>query len=231
MAIKPNGEVRCWIEVELGPPDLAQLKNYRATLDEPVICIAGTADGDLSLGEIADGVRQLQPEVDEQQKISAQVLLDLIEQRAGKTETWNYADPEKGLRQEPLIAEMAARLPNRIIFGTPPLLPGNVLVSTISQKAWTLRVYSHASKTDRSVSVMWNPAVGRGVVRVPSQALLSRCLPKREAAAEYASWLAKEFEVDVASLEEGESAPVSERSLLERADELATLLEAMSLAG
>lgn len=231
VAIGPNGGVQCWIEVELGPPDSAQLKNYRATLDEPVICIAGTADGDLELGEIADAVRQLQPDLAEQEQLSARVLLDLIGLLAGKADSWSYVEPEEHLRQQPLIAALAERLPDRIIFGTPPLPPGKVLVATITQKGWTLRVYSHASETDRSFSVMWNQAVGRGVARVPSQARLSRHLPNGDAASNYATWLAEEFDVDVSNLSERQSAPVPELMLLERTDELAALLEAMSVAG
>lgn len=231
VAVQPDGGVRCWIEVELGGPDQPQLADYRTKLGGTVICIAGTGDCDLSLDEIREEVRRLQPAMDEQQRTSSQVLLGLIEQGAGKTGNWSYVKPDEGLRREPLIVALAARLPNRLIYRTPPVPQGKILVSTITQKAWTLRVYSHASKTDRSFAVMWNPAVGGGMVRVPSQDWLSQYLPKGEAAANYGVWLADAFDVDVSSLSGAQHAPVSELALLERVDELADLLEALSLAG
>ena len=225
-----GGGVRCWIEVELGPPDTAQLLSYR-TLGGQVVCIAGTDDGDLTLGEIAEAVGQIEPGLNEQQKRSAQVLLDLIRLLAGKAQAWNYAEPDGRLKQQPLIAALVERLPDRVIFGSPPLLPGNILVSTITQKGWTLRVYSHASKTDRSFSVMWNQAVGRNIVRVPSWARLSRYLPNGSAAQDYADWLAEAFEVDVSGLNDRQSAPASELALLERVEDLADRLSTMSVAG
>ena len=234
VAVHPGGRVLCWIEVELGPPDLAQLNTYRSTLAEPVRCIAGTATDDddvIQLSEIADAVRQIQPRLAGQQRLNAQVLLDLIGLLAGKSGTWNYADPGDGLKQEPLIAALVERLSDQIIFDVPPLPPGKILLSTITQKGWTLRVHSRASKTDRSFSVMWNHALGRGVVRVPSQAWLSRYLPNGNAATEYMDFLAQAFEVDVSGLRERQSAPVPELGLLERADDFATVLRAMSLAG
>ena len=234
VAVQPGGGVLCWIEVELGPPDLAQLNAYRSTLAEPVWCIAGTAtdDGDVvQLSEIADAVRQIQPRLVAQQRLSAQVLLDLIGLLADKSAAWNYADPGDRLKREPLIAALVERLPDQIIFGVPPLPPGKILLSTITQKGWTLRVHSRASKTDRSFSVMWNQAVGRGVVRVPSQAWLSRYLPNGDAAMEYAGFLARAFEVDVSSLRARQSASVPKLGLLERVDDFATVLGAMSRAG
>ena len=111
VAVHPGGDVLCWIEVELGPPDRPQLTNYRTTLDEPVMCIAGTNDGALALGEIADNVRQIKPGMDKQQKLSARVLLDLIGLLAGKAATSNYADPEDPLKQELLIAALSERPP------------------------------------------------------------------------------------------------------------------------
>ena len=236
VAVQPDGRVLCWIEVELGPPDDPQLDKYRSTLGDRVICIAGTGGGSLApdcleLSEIAGQVREIRPRLNGQQQRSAQVVFDLIGLLAGKAQTWNYKDPDDRLKQEPLIAALVERLPDRFISGTPPLPRGKILLSTTTQKGWTLRVYSHASKTDRSFSVMWNPAVGRGVVRVPSQAWLNRYLPKGSAAAEYGAWLREAFEVDVSGLRERQNAPVSELALLERADDLAAVLGTMSLAG
>ena len=234
VAVQPGGGVLCWIEVELGPPDPAQLNMYRTTYAEPVRCIAGTAAGNekvLELREIADAVRQIQSSLDGQQKLHSQVLLDLIGLLAGETAAWNYADPGDRLKQEPLIAALVDRLPGRIIFGVPPFPSGKILLSTITQKGWTLRVHSRVSKTNRSFSVMWNQAAGRGVVRVPSGARLGRYLPNGDAAEAYAAFLAQAFEVDVSGLREHQSAPVAELELLERSDDFAPLLRTMSLAG
>lgn len=174
VVVERGGGVRCWIEVELGPPDTAQLLNYH-TLGGQVLCIAGTDDGDLTLGEIAEAVGQIEPGLNEQQKRSAEVLLDLIRLLAGKAQAWNYAEPDGRLKQQPLITAL--------------------------------------------------------VERVPSWAWLSRYLPNGSAAQDYADWLAEAFEVDVSGLKDRQSAPVSELALLERVEDLADRLSAMSLAG
>ena len=236
VAVKPDGGVLCWIEVELGPPDRAQLEKYRSTLGDRIICIAGTG-GDalapdyLALGEIAEQVGQIRPVLSGQQQRSAEVLFNLIDLLAGNPQSWNYVHPDDRLKREPLITALVERLPDRIISGTPPLPRGKILLSTTTQKGWTLRVYSYASKTDRSFSVMWNPAVGRGVARVPSQVRLNHYLPKGSAATDYESWLAEAFAVDVSGLGEAQNLPVPELALLERADDLAALLDSLSLAG
>ena len=234
--VKPGESVLGWIEVELGLPDGPQLDRYRSTLGGRVICIAGSG-GDalgpdyLELREIAEQVRPMRPMLIAQQQRSAEVLLRLIDLLAGKTQSWDYVDPDDRVKRQPLVAALAERLPDQIISGTPPLPQGKILLSTTTQKGWTLRVYSHASRTNRSFSVMWNPAIGRGVVRVPSQARLSRYLPKGSAATDYVSWLAETFAVDVSGLSEAQHLPVSELALLERADDLAGALNALSSAG
>ena len=236
VAVRPDGRVLCWIEVELGAPDGPQLDMYYSTLGDRIICIAGHGGGDLApdyleLDEVAEQVARMQAGMNRQQQRSAQVLLELIGLLVRKGQTWDYVDPDDGLRREPLIVALVERLPNQVIFGTPPLPPGKILLSTGTQKAWTLRVYSHTSKTDRSFSVMWNPAVGRGVVRVPSQAWLNRHLPKGGAAAEYGAWLAEAFDVDVSALTDAQNAPVPELALLERINDFAALLGRMAVAG
>lgn len=231
VAVAPGGEVLCWIEIELGPPDAAQLQAYRKAFAERVICIAGAPDGDVTLGEIAQEVSRIQPEMDDQATRSAHVVLDLIKLLAGKAQAWNYAEPDDSLRGQPLVAALLDRLPDRLIFGSPPLPPGKIVLSTITQKGWTLRVYSHKATTNHSLSVMWNPAVGRGVVRVPSRIRLNRYLPNGSGASEYGDWLAEAFDAGVATLRERQSAPVQELALLERADDLAAQLRELSVAG
>ena len=230
VAVQPGGAVRCWIEVELGPPDHAQLKNFRDKLDEPVMCIAGTDAGDLGLGEIATEVRRIQPKLDGQHGLSARMLLDLIGLSTGKPAPASYIDPEDHLKREPLIVALAERLHDRLIFATPPVQPGKILLSTITQKGWTLRLNSPVSQADRSFSVMWNPSVGGGVVRVPSQSRLDRYLPNNPGTTVFADFLARAVAVNVSQLPDGGSAPVAERELLERVDELAAILTVMSLA-
>ena len=223
-----GGEVKCWIEVELGPPDQAQLKTFRERLAEPVMCVAGTDGGDLGLAEIAIAVRRIRPTLNAQQTVSACMLLELIEASAVKTVSTSYVDPGENLRREPLIAALAERLGDRLIFGTPPVPPGKVLLTTITQKGWTLRLYSPQSKIARSFGVMWNQAVGGGVLRVPSQASLNRYLPNNGGAAVFVHFLTRSVGVDVSQLQERRSESVSEGALLERVDDLAAILTVMS---
>ena len=219
-----GGTVQCWIEVELGPPDHAQLTTFRERLAEPVMCIAGTDSGDVALEEIAATVRRIRPTLDDQQAVSARMLLELIELSAGKAASESYADPDDNLRREPLIAALAERLQDRLIFGTPPVPPGKIVLTTITQKGWTLRLYSPVSQADRSFSVMWNQAVGRGMVSVPSHARLERYLPDSGGAGVFVDFLARTVGVDVSQLPDRGSASVPEGELLEHVDDLAAIL-------
>lgn len=228
VVVEPDGTVHSWIEVELGSPDAVQLKTFRERLDEPVLCIAGADGGDLALGQIAAAVLEIRSGLDEQQAITADMLLKLIELSAGKAASTSYADPEESLRRQPLIAGLAEQLQDRLMFGTPPVPAGKILLSTITQKGWTLRLHSPASQADRSFSVMWNQAVGRGVVSVPAQAALDSYVPNKDAAAAYGEFLARTAGVDISQLPIRGSASVSEGALLERLDELAAILTVMS---
>ena len=229
VAVRPDGAVQGWIEVELGPPDHAQLKTFRERLTEPVVCIAGTDGGDVRLAEIATEVRRIRPMLDRQQTVSARMLLKLVEVTARKPVSTSYADPDDNLRREPLITALAEWLGDRLIFGTPPVPPGKVLLTTITQKGWTLRLYSPLSQIDSSFSVIWNQAVGRGVLRVPSQASLNRYLPKNGGEVVFVHFLDRTLGVDVSQLPMRGSASVSEEELLEHVDELAAVLTVMSL--
>lgn len=228
VVVDEGGRVSAWIEVELGAPDEQQLKQYRSAFPERVLCIPGTEGGDLSLGEIADRVRQFSAE-DKQHEMSARVLVDLIDRLASKTQPLNYADPDDAVRRERLVAAVVDRTQDRVTFAGPPL-PGQIWLATITQKGWTLRVYSHRSSAERSVSVMWNRAIGRGEVRVPSKERLARLLPSGAAAASYVGWL-ESFGVNVSALRERQSAPILELALLERVDELVDRLGALAAAG
>ena len=223
-----GGTVQCWIEVELGPPDHVQLKTFRERLAEPVMYITGTDSGDVGLEEIAAAVRRIRPTLDDQEAVSARMLLELIELSAGKAASESYADPDDNLRREPLIAALAERLQDRLIFGTPPVPPGRIVLSTITQKGWTLRLYSPVSQADRSFSVMWSQAVGRGAVSVPSQAWLERSLPNNGGSRVFVDFLARTIRVDVSLLPDRGSVSVPERELLEHVDELAAVLTVMS---
>jgi len=109
VVVAADGGVLGWIEVELGPPDQPQLGAYREKFDEPVLCIAGTAAGDLELDAVASAVLARRPSMGRQQQVSADVLVALVNRLAGTTEVWNYAEPREGLRREPLIAALAER--------------------------------------------------------------------------------------------------------------------------
>ena len=116
VVVDEGGRVSAWIEVELGAPDEQQLKQYRSAFPERVLCIPGTEGGDLSLGEIADRVRQFSAE-DKQHEMSARVLVDLIDRLASKTQPLNYADPDDAVRRERLVAAVVWTRSRKICQG------------------------------------------------------------------------------------------------------------------
>ena len=225
-------QVLRWIEVELGPPDEGQLADYRSRLDEDVVCIAGGGAPDLDLDEVARAVSRIQPTLDSQRRYSAQAVLDLIRNAAGATSSASYADPDERLLREPLIAVLLERLPGVLIPGRPSPPPGSILLTTTTQRGWTLRAYSSLEPTYRSVSVMWNRAIGGGRTQVPAAAQLRKYLPHDEQAVEsYVEWLREEFGADVSAIGDRQSLAVNESALLSRIDEFAEHLRALARAG
>ncbi|MDE2837249.1 MAG: hypothetical protein OXL97_07040 [Chloroflexota bacterium] len=229
VVVLPSGDVAGWIEVELGPPDHAQLETYRGRLVERVVCIAGTDAGDLTLSEIAVKVRRIQAVLSDQQAISARMLLELIEASANRPEPQSYTTPDDNLRREPLIASLAERLSDRLIFGVPPVPRGKILLTTITQKGWSMRLYSPVSQAGRSLGVMWNQAAGGGELRVPSQARLHQYLPNNSGTQMFVDFIARTAGVDVSPLPDSGHAPIPEQQVLEHIDELADILSTMAL--
>lgn len=219
-----------WIEVELGGPNVAQMADYLERFDGHICCVSGAGAGDLLLSEIAEQLALLEPQLDQQQTLSAHMLRDLISQLGGKSNNVDYASPAEDFQTEPLLIAIAQRLGDRLIFGKPPPPPGQLVVSTITQKGWTLRVYSKIA-AGRSASVLFNQSVGGTSVLIPSSLHLQRYLPNGGAVEEYVAFVRTALQVDLTMLAKDRRASMPESRLVEQADALATHLGALALAG
>ena len=63
------------------------------------------------------------------------MLLELIETSGGNPAPVTYIDPRDHLvGQESLSAALAERLHDRLVFGTPSIQPGKMLLTMITQK-------------------------------------------------------------------------------------------------
>lgn len=227
VVVGPDGTVIGWIEVELGAADKAQLSNYRQSLTEPMKSLVGLDDsgGDLSLETIAREINQtLTDTLDRQQAMCVQVLTKLIVSLARKSESIEYTDPIEEVRNQPLLKALQRGLGPILNFGSPPISRGTAMVSTITQKGWTLRVFSKAAGMG-SVSVLWAQALGINQVRFPSYDRLVRCLPSELAGVDEYSDLLLELGCNIKSLSEKQSLAIEESRILRNIDRLVPIIK------
>ncbi|MCX6023191.1 MAG: hypothetical protein NTZ05_15985, partial [Chloroflexi bacterium] len=227
---RSSGNVAAWIEVELGGENAQQLGAYRTSLNEPVKSIVGltSSGGDLSLEAIASAVNELIVYFDRQQAKAAGILTQLISELAHPPKGSQYQEPGSAIREAPLIKALQVQLSGILTFGIPPVKPGKVLVTTMAEHGWTIRVYSKVSKI-RTVQLMNKPTASK-MVRIPALSHLNRYLPHAtQAVEEYAAFM-RELSVDIAKLEPRGHIPVEEEALQTRVDRLADHIRALAHA-
>ena len=226
VAVSSRGLVKAWIEVELGGKDTNQLGTYRELFQQPVRSITGVnEDGsDLSLDQIAAFLAgPMKAKLTRQQKKAVEVLTLLIAQCKHDESKQEYTEPGQDLASLNLLELLRERLGDAFCVGTPPPKTGQIQFSTITQKGWTLRVYAPGAKM-RSVNLLRCHGVGSGLLHVPSEKLLRRCLPSRKAALKEYSQYWRTLGADHTRLRERQSARVDEASVIERVDDLAHLM-------
>jgi len=123
------------------------------------------------------------------------------------------------VRGRRLVRALSDSLGSLLQYGTPPVTPGTAQVSTITQKGWTLKVYSKAA-SGGNVTLLWDQAAGREEVRVPSRTRLLRCLPTEPDRVERYAALCKDLGIDIAPLGGAQSLAVAETKVLAEIDRL-----------
>ncbi len=232
VVVGPDDTVVGWIEVELGVEDMAQIKNYRVSLNEPVKSLVGLDEsgGDLSLETIAREInRTLSDVLNRQQAMCVQVLTKLIASLARKSESIEYTDPIEDIRNQPLLKELQRGLGPILNFGSPPIGRGTALVSTITQRGWTLRVFSKAARMG-SVSVFWAQTIGTNQVRFPSYDRLARCLPTELVSVEEYTDLLLELGCNIKALSEKQNLAVEESSIITNIDRFTPIIKKFAAA-
>lgn len=231
-----NGKVVAWIEIELGGANISQLTDYQqAFFPTPVLSIVGPEgsrrkDADhLSLEAIALAIREFPPErLDAQQRMHADVFTRLVHDTARKSASTDYINPGAEVVSQPLVQQLQVHLGTTLRPGVPPIVPGEALVTTTTQKGWTLRVFARGAKMG-SVALLSDVSIGRKMIRVPARPLLLRCLPAGEEAVDgYVAFLQK-LGVNIATLaKETDSLPLPEDAMLVHAAELAHHVRALA---
>jgi hypothetical protein len=220
-----------WVEVEQGTENIEQLKIYRDILSQPVKSLVGpeSAGGDLSLERITKKINfELENPLDRQQSINSEVFTNLVNQISKGSASWNYVEPSKEVRNNPFILQLGTYLEGILDYGTPPVKPGIAQVSTITQKGWTIRIYSKVA-VSRSVSLLWDQSIGRGIIRIPSYARLIRCLPSSLSLIEdYTSFL-RTLGVDIRIITEKQNMPIDESKLQKSIIDLAKIIKEFAL--
>lgn len=228
VVVSPDNRVAGWIEIELGAENRRQIADYRAQWHQPIKSVVGpreaAADCDLCLEELAEFVTSLETELDLQQMKAAAIFTRLVSvalHPLNRDQT--YKSPEEAITGRPCLQALSLHLDGRMRFGMPPITPGEVLVSTIHHKGWTLRVFSKVARA-RSVSLMWDTAIGAGRIRVPSHAKLIRCLPSAvEALGKYQE-LMRSLGANLGAISERESLSVEEDRLIQIVEPLSAVI-------
>lgn len=227
--------VHGWIEVELGSENTAQLKAYRKHLKGKIISIAGSqvsgcrdlTDCYLSLDEISARVGELKPELDPQQLISAEAVTTLIDQEAGTGSSYAYVDPDSEIKNSPIMRMLEEHLGDILEFGTTPVPPGRVVITTGTQKGWTLRIFAREAAS-KSISLMWDQTLGANVIRVPSADHLRKYLPEAGEAIGDFSKAIRGLGFDIERVRGRESVPVAEQKIMVAMDSLAPLIRRLA---
>ncbi|MDA0771101.1 MAG: hypothetical protein O2821_12915 [Chloroflexi bacterium] len=227
--------VHGWIEVELGSENTAQLSAYREHMKGKIISIAGRevsgcrqlTDCYLSLDEISARIVKLKPELDSQQLISAEVVTTLIDQKSGTSSSYAYIDPDSEIKNLPIMRMFEEHLGDILEFGTTPVPPGRVVITTGTQKGWTLRVFAREAAS-KSISLMWDQTLGAEVVRVPSVDHLRRYLPEAVGTISDFAQAIRELGFDAERVTGRESVPIAARKILAAMDTLAPIIRRLA---
>lgn len=184
----PKGSELAYIEVELGPQDDAQVCRYRA-FGKHVYSIVGKRDmvgpgsGDISLQDIADKARVLIDNGQRQRDASLRLFVDLVEYYIDKgmfRPSLHRQDVSEKVMNSPLIQALATCL-GASTFCVGKSQRGKLLLNTIKENGFSLRIYTHGSIN--GISLLCQTA-GRPTIYFPTYAKLARMFPYRSSAVE-----------------------------------------------
>ena len=180
----------------------------------------------MSLEELAKTAAEcVQESLDPQQKKTVQIFVDLVSQVGQRSMALDYAVPQDTVKQEVLIRGLSGRLGSLLTYGKPPVQPGLLQVSTITQKGWTLRVYAK-NTTYGSISILWKQSIPGHTVRVPSYEQLQRYLDPNQVDT-YREFFFDGLGLDISQITGQQSLAVDETRLLEVLDAYAASVKSL----
>ena len=172
-----ENNVIAWIEAEFGSENQKQLNTYKELFYERVISITGNegCSGDVSLNKIAEKIRHIKG-YSPQQEIHVQGFNELVLNLSHNNAYKEYTEPLDELRKLPIFQALINELGAAVIyFGAPPVQNGRLLVTTITQSGWSIKVMTKEA-AGNSFSLSWS--TGNNLVRFPSKDKLLHYFPK-----------------------------------------------------
>jgi hypothetical protein len=134
--------------------------------------------------------------------------------------------PNDLVRQEVFLQGLSAELGSALVFAKPPPHPGELLVTTITQKGWTLRAFARYAGFS-SVSILWKQSAK--ALRVPSFERLSDYFGV-EVLDPYRAFFLEHFGSDISQIAGSQSHGIPEDDLIDELDGFANVVRGF-LAG
>jgi hypothetical protein len=230
-----EGEEVGYVEVELGPENNSQIKNYEANIKNcKVYSIVGKRNyspSALSLEELYNYITGIIDKYSLTQKgVSLDLFCMLVKYYVidGNYKTnISRAGLSKEMYSSILIQKVFSKFgDDTIIKAGGRLIPGKLKIDTISKNGFSLRVFSRKS-TSRSLSLM-SRSKGCDVIDFPSLKKLKKYIPHREEeCARYAKLISNLGDKDILHIDKSQKAHLSLRVVENNFDKFADLIRGL----
>ncbi|MBE7549647.1 MAG: hypothetical protein HS126_01035 [Anaerolineales bacterium] len=224
-----------YIEIELGPENSTQINSYRSRFNVPVYSVVGKnsyTPRNLSLEEIYENVQHIQQNYsNSQQHVSLELFCTLVRYYVvdGNFRAFSIrSNLSDKMLNSTLVGMIYTHFGNeKILQADVGVIPGKIRLDTISEKGFSLRVYS--TKTGPKGFSLMSRSGGREVVEFPSLTKLRKYFPYRQEACDHYAQLIAQFGArDVLNLPEAKRSRLSlnvvENNFKEIADAIAQLI-------
>lgn len=201
MIIKNDSKIIGCIEVELGSENVSQTLSY-SNIYEKVITICGLPrhNSDLSLEEIKDHLNVLDTSgLNPQQKLSIKYLVKLIETYIYGFETNTRTQISTKVSEHAFFKIIIESLSDIIANNISKIYPGEIVVDTVKDEGFSLKVYSKLSKNNKVALI--SRSGGRDTVIFQSAQKYRNYLPnKQEAVIRWIEFVENDLNFNLESL-------------------------------
>ena len=221
-----------YVEIELGTENTEQITRYKKLANNGIVfSITGLKDegNNLSLEEIREKLDDIRKHSSPQESkyinsYEAMFAEYVLNFGVGRNMINEVSDE---MREHPLVKILSERL-NASFELKSNLNPGDLVMNTIKEKGFSLRIYSRESKKKHSLSIMAITR-GRSYVILPSTMKLKKYLPKtKEKYVDQYSSIVKKmgFDIDGITIKQMEHVPVEK--ILKHINEMLPVIQNLS---